>query len=110
MADLSLRNDLVQRLRAVARRENRPIDEVVGTLLNRYAAEATSQPAQADELGQDILRIYDRARRYWQSVNDPRQHLSNDELDQQFWLIDPNGIPHLKAEQPNLTLPAVSLE
>jgi hypothetical protein len=110
MTDLSLRDDLVQRLHEIAQRENRRIDEIVETLLNHYDPFTTSDSTQEDILRQDRLRIYDRARYYWQSINDDRQYLSNEELDNQFWLIDHNGIPRLKSEQADVNLPPDPLE
>lgn len=36
MTDLILRDDLVERLNEIARRENRPLDDVVEALLEQY--------------------------------------------------------------------------
>jgi hypothetical protein len=110
MTDLKLRDDLVERLNKIAQRENRRIDEVVETLLDNYDPFSAAQTEQQDELRQVTLRIYDRARRFWQSVGDERQHMTDEELDQQFWLIDHNGIPRLKSEQSEVELPPDPLE
>ena len=51
-------------------------------------------------------KLYARARRYWQSVGDEaRLKLTDDDLDEQFWLIDPEGIPRLKSEEGTIELP-----
>jgi hypothetical protein len=39
------------------------------------------------------------ARRYWRGTNDPRQTLTDDELEDQFWLFDQDGIPRLHSDQ-----------
>ncbi len=105
MTDLTLRDDLVQRLQQIANREHRHLDDIVETLLNHYDPIQTGALLLEDELRQDRLRIYDRARVYWQRIGDSRQHLSNEELDQRCWLIDPDGIPRLKEEQAMVELP-----
>jgi len=44
-------------------------------------------------------RMYERARRYWRVQGDTvRAALSDDELKEQFWLFDQEGIPRLKAD------------
>jgi len=110
MTDITLRDDLVQRLQEIARQEKRQPDEVLEILLNQYNPSTPTDRALDDELWKDTLRIYDRARRYWQAQNDPRWQMTNDELDQQFWLINSSGIQHLKDEQSTLTLPPDPLE
>jgi hypothetical protein len=37
MSAIPLRDDLVEKLQAIARRENRPVDDVVAALLDQYA-------------------------------------------------------------------------
>lgn len=102
MTDLTLPDVLVERLQWIAQREQRPLDEVIEILLDCYNA---PEPSMEDLLRQDRLRVYARARRYWQQVGDPRQHLSDSELDEQFWLIDHEGIPRLKSEEGTIDLP-----
>jgi hypothetical protein len=104
MAELILRPDLVQRLHELAQREHRAVDEVVETLLDSYTQPVDS-PSQEEILRQDRLRTYARARRYWSEHGDPRQHLSDAELEEQFWLFDENGVPRLKVDQETLKLP-----
>lgn len=105
MADLVLRSDLVERIQAIARREERPVDEVIEAMLARYSVpeEVHSTPSDLTEvtsrLRQDRLRLYERARRYWRSTNNERQHLTDAQLDEQFWLFDNEGVPRLKTEQ-----------
>ncbi len=56
-------------------------------------------------------KLYQLARRYWQAVGDQeRLALTDAELDEQFWLIDADGIPRLKSEQGAITLPPDPLE
>jgi hypothetical protein len=106
MTDLTLRDDLVQRLQQIASQEHRRLDEIVETMLDRYDPSVTSELVLEEERRQDRLRIYERARRYWRQHSDVRQQLSNEDLDEQFWVIDPDGIPRLKDEQSNIELPA----
>ncbi len=105
MTDLTLRDDLVQRLQQIAQQEHRRLDEIVEALLNQYDSPMTRESVLEDERRQDRLRIYERARNYWRHHNDPRQYLSSEDLDKQFWVIDPEGVPRLKDEQANIELP-----
>ncbi len=105
MTDLTLRDDLVQRLQQIANQEHRRVDDIVETLLNHYDPIKSGDLVLEGDLHQDRLHIYDRARAYWQRMDDSRQHLSNEDLEQRFWLIDPNGIPRLKDEQSTVKLP-----
>jgi len=105
MTDLTLRDDLVQRLQQIAQREHRRLDEIVENLLNWYDPTVTSKTVLEDERRQDRLRIYERVRSHWRHAGDPRQYLSNEDLDEQFWVIDPDGVPRLKDEQSNIELP-----
>ena len=106
MTNLTLRDDLVQRLHQIANQEHRRLDDIVETMLDQYSTSATSNPALADELRQDRRRIYNRARAYWQRNNNARQYLSDEDLEQRFWLIDQDGIPRLKEDQSSVELPA----
>jgi hypothetical protein len=52
------------------------------------------------------LKMYSRARQYWESVGDrARLALTDADLDEQFWLFDGEGIPRLKSEQNMLVIP-----
>ncbi|MFN8374310.1 MAG: hypothetical protein U0694_15710 [Anaerolineae bacterium] len=56
-------------------------------------------------------QLYARARRYWEQVGDnERLALKDEQLDEQFWLFDPQGIPRLKSEQESIELPPDPLE
>jgi len=111
MADLVLRADLVERIQDIARREARPVDDVIEALLAHYTElpepplPSDHSPDTAARLRQDKLRLYERARRYWRRTNDPRQHLSDEALDEQFWVFDHEGIPRLKSDQDSVQLP-----
>ena len=53
------------------------------------------------------MKVYARARRYWESVGDQtRLALTDTELDEQFWLFDGDGIPRLKADQETVIIPS----
>lgn len=53
-----------------------------------------------------ILRTYDRARRRWRELGEhAKAEMTDGEMDQQFWLIDHEGIPRLKSEEGTIDLP-----
>jgi|FLYN01.1.fsa_nt_gi predicted CopG family antitoxin len=105
---MAIPDDVAEQLRELARRENRSVGDVLKTLLARCTpSPATTSPAPSDEEGvrRVILKTYARARRYWEKVGDKeRLALTDEELDEQFWLIDPDGIPRLKSEQGTIAI------
>jgi hypothetical protein len=90
----------------IARRENRPVEDVLSTMIRHY------ESSESDPVMRDFRqKLYAKARRYWQGVNDQeRLTLTDKELDEQFWLFDHNGIPRLTSEQGTIELPPDPLE
>ena len=116
MADLTLPTELVERLDAIARKEQRTVESLIASLLQEHTTHMPDQdvsdnPDQREALLKgDRLRLYTVARRYWRSKNDPRQNMTDDEMEADFWLIDQDGIPRLKSEQDALVLPENPLQ
>jgi hypothetical protein len=79
----------VRKLEQIAEREQRPVEDVLKSLVDRY-----------------LNKIYNRARQYWESVGDTtKAALTDEELDEQFGAFDKEGIPRLKDELPSLEPP-----
>ena len=102
---------LTQQLRRIAEQENRPIEDVLRTLIAHYPIR--DLPVVSDK-GNAIKRVrrkaYAKARHYWQSVNElAKAALTDDELDDQFGRFDVEGIPRLKSELESLAPPTGSL-
>jgi len=77
--------------------------------MNQYRRRKLDKPNE-DAVRQVRLRAYARARRYWQAAGDAeRLALTDAELDEQFWLIDYEGVPRLKSEQGTIDIPPDSL-
>lgn len=94
---MMLPDHLVQKLEAIAERENRTSAEVLESLLDNYENQGVKAVRR---------RIYDRARAYWRQVGDEeRAALSDEALDEQFWFIDAEGVPHLKSEEGQIEFP-----
>ncbi len=70
MSDLDLRDDLVERLQKLAQRENRPVDEVLETMLAQYHPRPTPEPELDFDTRYRAFRrkLYEIARRYWQGT------------------------------------------
>ncbi len=104
---------LAQQLNNIARRENKSVEEIISNLLKRYQSTDQQDDNQfdPDELVRRVqLAAYERAREYWKKVGDEdRLALTDKELDEQFWLFDPNGVPRLKSEMDRVTIPDDSL-
>jgi hypothetical protein len=104
---------LTRRLRQIAERENRPVEDVLKTLVNQYPGEISTEP-DVHETNDVVKRVrrkaYAKARHYWQSVGDTtKAALTDEELDQQFGAFDEGGIPRLKSELKPLEPPVSSL-
>jgi hypothetical protein len=98
---------VARQLRRIAEAENRPVDDVLKSLLAQYRMD-TPAP-KTSEVDEGVRRVrqhaYAEARKYWQEHGDTeRLSLTDEELDEQFWLFDSEGIPRLKSEQDKVQL------
>lgn len=104
---------LARRLRQIAERENRPVEDVLKTLIDQYPGETTTEPGvheTSDAVKQVRRKAYAKARRYWQSAGDTvKATLTDEELDEQFGAFDEEGIPRLKSELKSLEPPVGSV-
>lgn len=107
MADLVISEQDAARLREIAAREHRPVEEVVSRMIEEYAKSAGEGEHVIDDVEREILtKIYAEARAHWRKVGDTeRLKLTDEQLDEQFWIIDPDGIPRLKSEQDKVHFP-----
>src|SRR5258705_10372078 len=116
MATLTLPPELVERLDAVARQEQRTVESFIASLLQEHSAHMPEQDSSNDHekreavLKRDRLSLYEVERRYWRGVGDPRQNMTDDELEADFWLIDQDGIPCLKSERNTFDVPEHPLQ
>ncbi len=113
MTDLIIKGRTAERLQHIAQRENRPVEAIIETLLNDYERAEEPSSANEDDSWYRAFRskLYKKARDYWQRTgNQARLSLSDEQLDQQFWLIDHEGIPRLNADQDSVNLPPDPLE
>jgi len=107
MADLQISEALAKRLEGLARQENQPVEVVLSAMIEKREAEQVD-PAKVRQFRAKLYRI---AREYWQQAGDQeRLALTDADLDEQFWLIDHEGIPRLKADQGKVELPPDPLE
>jgi hypothetical protein len=76
------------------------LDDVLRDLL-RQEAQLKEKVRTPEALLRDYRRkVYAQARRYWQeTVNTGRLALTDDELDEQFWQFDDEGVPRLKSDR-----------
>lgn len=102
---------LARRLQQIAEQENRPLEDVLRTMVEQYPAPARSGDERTSEAVRQVRRkIYAMARRYWESVGDAAKAALTDEaLDEQFGAFDEEGIPRLKSELKSLEPPVGSL-
>jgi predicted transcriptional regulator len=108
MADYVLPENLGRRLDELAQHERRSRDEILEEMIAERQAKLDRE--EAIRLA-TIRKLYPVAREYWQEVGDEtRLALTDEELDQQFWLFDHEGIPRLKADQDKIILPPDPLE
>jgi hypothetical protein len=119
MASLEISEKLAERLKQIAARQQRPVEMVLEELIDKYddpLYDAVPEDIEDKESYVKALhvvrpKLYAIAREYWQKVGDQaRLALTDKELDEQFWLIDPSGIPRLKTEQGTIELPTDPLD
>ncbi|MBX3085162.1 MAG: hypothetical protein KF716_26245 [Anaerolineae bacterium] len=106
---------LARQLQQIAERENRPVEDVLKTMVDQYPAPSTTtDEARAARKKEAVTRVrrkaYAKARQYWDSVGDKAKvALTDEELDAQFVRFDEEGIPRLKSELTSLEPPVGSL-
>jgi hypothetical protein len=117
MVDVTITGKAAERLREIAQRENRPVEAVVEELLAQHTRMDSVPPDIEDRaaylaaLKEIRPKIYEIAREYWRKVGDQeRLALTNEQLDEVFWLIDHEGIPRFKSEMGSVHLPPDPLE
>ena len=119
MVNFIINDALADKLRMIAESENRPVEAVLQTMVEKYVSGLSTGPADDDiELPSDVQdkaayratvreirpKLYEIAREYWQKVGDrQRLAMTDEELDKEFWLIDHEGIPRLKSEKISLS-------
>lgn len=138
MSELILREPLAEVLRALAKQQNSTPESIVELLVERFDfpdeelpprpvtslkdsdialpsdlinADAAVKAAYRQAVRAAAPKLYRIARRYWLKQGD-LEHLAltDEELDQKFWLIDHEGIPRFKTEKDRIQLPADPLE
>jgi len=97
---------LSRQLQEIADSENRSVEDVLKSLLAQYPASAAGASQATDEAMRRVRSTaYAKARRYWHETgNSERLKLTDEELDEQFWLFDNEGIPRLKSERNSVNL------
>lgn len=128
MTELVIKEPLSSRIREAAARDGLAPEELMAILMERYSPAprpASSLTDEDIEVPDDIEdkaayraaaralapKLYRMARRYWAQVGDhERLALTDEELDKQFWLIDPDGVPRLKSEKGTVVLPPDPLD
>jgi hypothetical protein len=103
---------LAAQIQSLAAQEQRSVTEVLSAMLTQYRPPrpAPDLPSSEEMARQVRLHAYREARAYWEHNGDTaRAALTDAQLDEQFWLFDGDGIPRLKSEQDQVTLPPNSL-
>ncbi len=105
--------ELIQYLESQAKAQNSTIEHIIKQALIKPEASVdeasvpSHQPVDASDHADDMLKramhkIYNMARRYWQSVGDvDRANITDEELAEKFGRFDENGIPRFKDELPD---------
>jgi hypothetical protein len=103
---------IANQLQEIAAREQRPVEEVLKSLLSQYPAETSPQTLneETDPVRRVRRKAYAKARDYWQSVGDnAKASMTDAELDDQFGAFDEEGIPRLQSELASSEPPVGSL-
>lgn len=101
---------LVRQLEAMARQENRSVEDVIKSMVEQRSAVPTETKDSDEAVRRARRSIYKLAREYWQEEGDAAKlALTDEELDEQFGAFDEEGIPRLKSELKSLEPPPGSL-
>ena len=104
---------LAKHLREIAEQENRPVEEVLKSMVALYPSTSVkdaSKPDKSEAVKRVRRKAYAKARRYWQAIGDiDKASMSDEELDEKFGAFDEEGIPRLKSELQSLEPPVGSL-
>jgi len=103
--------ELIRKLDEMAQQQNISLEDLLSQVFNQIRAQQLAQAPHNESAVAEVRRkAYAEARRYWQSTGDSeRLALTDAELDAQFWLFDGEGVPRLKSEEGDVTLPSGSL-
>jgi hypothetical protein len=105
--------ELARQLQEISERENRPVEEVLKTMVAHYPSDlpGNREASNASDSQRRIRhKLYAKARAYWQQVGDTTKAAMSDEaLDEEFGAFDENGIPRLKSELKSSEPPVGSL-
>ena len=104
--------NLAEQIQQIAHQENRSVEDVLSSMVAQYRPQPLIDDLPSPEaLAQRVHEfVYKQARDYWVSVgNNERASMTDEQLDEEFWLIDADGIPRLMSEKGEIELPASSL-
>lgn len=104
--------ELAQQLMHIAKQEQRSIEEVIFSMVTQYRPQpaATEIPETEDMARSVRLVAYQQARAYWRQFGNAHlAEMTDEQLDEVFWLFDADGIPRLKADKNDVKLPESSL-
>lgn len=100
---ISVRAEDAERLQEMARRENKSVEEVIHGFVEQNEAPLAKRFAGAEAY---LAKLFAYARRYWHEHGlDQRAALTDEQLTEQFWCIDPEGIPRLNEDKDKVSLP-----
>ncbi len=104
---------LVRRLEQIAQQENRPVEDVIKSMVEQHESAqspSSDQPAKTEAIKQVQRKLYRIARKRWQALGDmEKAALTDEQLDEQFDVFDEQGIPRLKSEMNSVEPPPGSL-
>lgn len=103
---------LLEQLQQIADQEKRSVEDVLGTMVAQYQPRPIRDDLpDPDEWARFVhLDAYRRAREYWHEHGDlEKAAMTDDEMDEKFWLFDAEGIPRLKSEKDQVVFPEGSL-
>jgi hypothetical protein len=114
MVAININPKLAEQLQQIAEEQNLTIEEVIAVWAEKHEAQKPAPLPSEEEIAAMVRKVrldaYERARKYWREMgNDERLALTDDQLDEQFWLFDSEGIPRLKSEMGQVEIPEDSL-
>ncbi len=103
---------LLEQINRIAEQEQRPVEDVLSAMVAQYQPRPIrDELPDPEEWARFVyLDAYRRAREYWREHGDlEKAAMTDEEMDEKFWLIDAEGIPRLKSEKDQVVFPEGSL-
>jgi hypothetical protein len=104
MAQIIVPEEVARRLQEIAEAEGRSPEDVLARAIERYQPDipssAPDRESEAEAVRRVRRRVYEMARQWWREHGEAdKAALTDEEMDEQFYMIDAEGVPRMLTEK-----------